>query len=113
MRFELLAKIKNAGLFWDFRPLAGEPFEAFFANWMEHWPEEDEERPDKAVIREQYAQVGGEMEEQQRCCPVVRHADRVGFRVPLSRILQRVDEREERVRLEDAFYQSCTNHISK
>ncbi|HDQ40488.1 MAG TPA: hypothetical protein ENN39_05590 [Desulfonatronum sp.] len=92
---------------------AGEPFEAFFANWMENWPEEDdEERPDEAVTREEYAQVAGEMEEKQRCCPDVRHAD-VGYRVPLSRILKRVDEQEERVRLVDAFYQSYNNYIMK
>ncbi|WP_152555091.1 hypothetical protein [Desulfonatronum thiodismutans] len=90
----------------------GEPFEAFFANWMENWPEEDEERPDEAVIREEYAQVAREMEEKQRCCPDVRHAD-VGYRVPLSRILRRFVELEERVRLVDAFYQSYNDYISK
>ena len=91
---------------------AGEPFEAFYANWMEHWPDEDKERTDEAVIHEQYAQVAGEMEEQQRFCPDVRHAE-VGDRVPFSRILRRVDELEERVRLMDAFYQSYNNDISK
>lgn len=91
---------------------AGEPFEAFYANWVENWPEEDEDQPDEAVLRKEYAQVAAEMAEQRRCCPDVRHAD-VGYRVPLSRILQRVDEREERVRLVDAFYQSYNNYISK
>lgn len=43
------------------------------------------------------------MEEQQRCFPDVRHAD-VGYRVPLSRIMRRVDELEELVGSVDAFY---------
>ena len=90
----------------------GEAFEAFFANWMENWPVEDEEQPDEAVLRDEYAQVAKEMEEKQRCCPDVEHAD-VGYRVPLSKILKQVGVHEQRVRLVDAFYQSYNNYIMK
>ena len=92
-------------------------------SFEEHWisvfdmvkdSEEFQEDPEgtKENEREFFLQAREEFEEKNRFCPDIGHAD-VGYRVPLSIVLQRIDDHDERVKILDIFYLNFNTYLAK
>jgi len=111
----------NAAIYeWDAEDMEdciqnGEPFSVYWEavqEYMQDLDEDEEEDYDEATLRELFDTVAFEVETKRKHCPDVEHAD-VGYRVPLSMVLKRVPEREDRIDLMKQFYRNYNHYASK
>ena len=72
----------------------------------------DDEDQDEDEEHELYEKVRKEMSEHLRCCPDVGHAD-ISYRVPLSKVLRKEENKNIRLKLIDSFYKLYDEFIRK
>jgi len=92
----------------------GESFSVFWESVQEYLRDLDDETEeyDEDTLRELFETVASELAVKKRLCPHVRHAD-VGYRLPLSIAIKKLQKPEQRVDLLDQFYQAYDNYASK
>ena len=88
-----------------------EPFSAYLKD-LRQYDCGNNERFDEKAERMLYERVRKEMEDHAKYCPGILHAD-VAYRVPLSNVLRKVDEKREREKLLDKFYLAFDEYFRK
>jgi len=110
----------NAALYeWDTEDMEdcienGERFSVYWESVQEYVRDLDDEEDeyDEATLRELFDTVISEMKMKQSHCPDVEHVD-VGYRVPLSIVMKKLNKAEKQIDLLDQFYKAYNNYASK